>query len=295
MNCDYAREMMTLFVHGELNFDQEESLERHTSQCPGCARELALERAVLDLAEVNRLEPAAGQLAAARRQLVSRLAIEKGSWRNQIREWFDFHPTILFALKPAAAALILIAGFLAGSTVRPPQSDWGPVQQRVRFVEPSKSGQVALVIDETRQKKIYGGVEDVRIRSLLLTAAKDPDDAGLRAEVVDVLKGRTEAADIRGVLLSALEKDSNPEVRMKALDALRPYTKYADVRRAVSKALLNDSSPEVRTLAIDMIVSIDQPDVAGTLQKLLESEPNQYLRQRSQSALVAMKASTDTF
>ena len=35
--------------------------------------------------------------------------------------------------------------------------------------------------------------------------------------------------------------------------------------------------------------------LAGTLQKLLENEPNQYLRQRSQAALVAMKASTDTF
>ena len=48
-------------------------------------------------------------------------------------------------------------------------------------------------------------------------------------------------------------------------------------------------------MAIDMLVSVDKPDVAGTLQKLLENEPDQYLRQRSQAALVAMKASTNTF
>ena len=63
----------------------------------------------------------------------------------------------------------------------------------------------------------------------------------------------------------------------------------------MSKALLDDTSSEVRIMAIDMLVSVDKPDVAGTLQKLLENEPDQYLRQRSQAALVAMKASTNTF
>lgn len=295
MNCENTRENLTLFVHGELNFDEEEQLENHVASCAACARELAMERAILELAEAHRLEPAIGQLAMARRQLANRIASEKRGWWASISEWFDFHPGLQFALKPIAGLLLAGVGFFTGWVVREAKSDWGPVAQRVRFVESAKSGQVELVIDEIRQQKLLGEVDDPRIRHLLLTAAKDSDDAGLRAEALDAFKGRTESVDIRGVLLTALEKDVNSEVRMRALEALKPYTAYSDVQRAVQKALLNDENPEVRTMAIDMLIPINKPDVAGTLQKVMESESNQYVRQRSQSALVAMKASTDTF
>ncbi len=295
MNCENTRERLTLFVHGELNFDEEEQLENHVGSCAACSRELAMERAILDLAEAQRLEPAVGQLAMARRDLANRIASENHGWWSRVSEWFDFHPGVQFALKPIAGLLLAGAGFFTGWVVREAKSDWGPVAQRVRVVESAKSGQVELVIDEIRQQKLLGEVDDPRIRHLLLTAAKDSEDAGLRAEALDAFKGQTQSVDIRGVLLTALEKDVNPEVRMRALEALKPYTAYADVRSSISRALLHDNNPEVRTMAIDMLVPINKPDVAGTLQKVMESESNQYVRQRSQSALVAMKASTDTF
>ncbi len=308
MNCELARQNMTLFVHGELNFDEEEQLERHTASCPPCARELALERAVLDLADANRLEPSAAQLATARNALANRLAAEQASWRRRLGarlgEWFDFHPGLRWSLQPIAGLLLLGAGYWGGSQpslqafskpVLQSRLESTPSERRVRFVKSGAGGQIELLVDEIRQSKVRGTVEDSTIRELLLIATKDPDDAGLRAEVLDVLKGRTEAIDVRTALISSLEKDPSSEVRMKVLESLRPYAAYPDVRLAMSKALLDDTSSEVRIMAIDMLVSVDKPDVAGTLQKLLENEPDQYLRQRSQAALVAMKASTNTF
>ena len=211
----------------------------------------------------------------------------------RLREWLDFHPGMRIAMRPLAAVLLLGAGFAVGLQQRPHTAVGA--EQRVRLVRPAQDGQVEMVIDEVIQKKLRGPVEDVAIRKLLMSAAHDPDDPALRAEVLDVLKGGSEALDVRNSLISSLEKDPSSEVRMKALEALRPYAAFPDVRRAISKTLLGDLNSEVRILAIDTLVSVDQPDVAGTLQKLLESEPNQYLRQRSQAALVAMKASTDTF
>ena len=308
MNCELARQKMTLFVHGELNFDEEEQLERHTASCPFCSPELALERAVLDLADANRLEPSLAQLATARQALANRIAAEQTSRRYRLgarlEEWFDFHPGLRWSLQPIAGLLLLGAGYLGGSQPSLHPFDKAshqagfeatPTEQRVRFVKSAPGGQVELLVDEIHQTKVRGTVEDPSIRELLLTAAKDPDDAGLRAEVFDVLKGRTEAIDVRAALISSLDKDPSSEVRMKVLESLRPYAAYPDVRRAMSKALLGDTSAEVRIMAIDMLVSVDKPDVAGTLQKLLENEPDQYLRQRSQAALVAMKASTNTF
>ena len=308
MNCELALQKMTLFVHGELNFDEEEQLERHVESCPSCGRELALERAVLDLADANRLEPSAPQLAAARHALAHRIAAEQSSWRRRLQvrifEWFDFHPGLRWSIQPIASMLLLGAGYWGGSQPslhpfhRPAlqtRLESAPFQQRVRFVKSGAGGQVELLVDEIRQTRVRGAFEDATIRELLLTASKDPEDAGLRAEVFDILKGRTEAVDVRTALLSSLDQDPSSEVRMKVLESLRPYAAFPDVRRAISKALLGDTSSEVRIMAINMLVSVDKPDVAGTLQKLLENEPDQYLRQRSQAALVSMKASTNTF
>ena len=104
MNCENTRERLTLFVHGELNFDEEEQLENHVATCPDCGRELAMERAILELAEAQRLEPVIGQLAMARRELKNRIASENRGWRARISEWFDFHPGMQFALKPSSNA-----------------------------------------------------------------------------------------------------------------------------------------------------------------------------------------------
>ncbi len=63
------------------------------------------------------------------------------------------------------------------------------------------------------------------IQRLLLTAAKDPSDAGLRVESVDLLKNNSQSAEIRKALVYSLEHDPNAGVRLKALDGLKQFAR----------------------------------------------------------------------
>ena len=84
-------------------------------------------------------------------------------------------------------------GFLWGSTAaarigRAAFSSAGvaavPVASRVRYVEPEAAGKVQIIVEETQQKTLSGSLDDDDIQRLLLTAAKDPTDPGLRGESV---------------------------------------------------------------------------------------------------------------
>jgi hypothetical protein len=89
--------------------------------------------------------------------------------------------------------------------------------------------------------------------------------------------------------------DENPGVRMKALEGLSPYSANAQVRNAMSQALLYDSHAGIRTQAIDILNQTQQEDMVGVFQELVQREDNDYIRQRSQNALRAMRASLGTF
>jgi hypothetical protein len=206
------------------------------------------------------------------------------------------------ALRPAGAVALVAVGFF-GARLAPVagighQSAglFDPNSARVRYVEPGPSGQVQLVVDETRQRVISGRLEDAQIRALLLTAAKDPSDPGLRVESVEILKNRSESDEVRSALLTALLHDTNSGVRLKALEGLKPFASQPDVRKALSQVLLADDNPGLRTQAIDLLTqNSNQEHVVGVLQELMHKENNEYIRQRCEKALRGMKASVETY
>jgi HEAT repeat protein len=162
-------------------------------------------------------------------------------------------------------------------------------------VEPNSSGQVQIVVEEVSQKTLSGATQDEKIRRLLLAAAKDASDPGLRVESVDLLKSSSGSVEVRRALIFALQHDSNPGVRLKALEGLRASAGDAETRKALSAVLLNDDNPGVRTQAIDMLVQKKEAGMVGLLQEIMEREDNEYVRLRCQKALHEMKASIDTF
>ena len=175
---------------------------------------------------------------------------------------------------------------------------------RVRDVKPSADGRVQLVLDETRQRIISGGVNDQQIRALLITAAKDPSDPGLRAETVDILTSSVQSADVRAALVFAVQRDPNAGVRMKAMEALKPFVNEPDVRGALTQVLLSDANPGLRTQAIDLLTgsanatvdrNVDR-QIVGTLQELIErGEQQGYVRERCRRVLQAVNASLETY
>jgi HEAT repeat protein len=154
---------------------------------------------------------------------------------------------------------------------------------------------VQIVLDETHQRVLSGSVDDTAIQRLLLTAAKDPSDAGLRVESVDLLKNNSQSAEIRKALVYSLEHDPNAGVRLKALDGLKQFAQDPDTRQALTQVLLKDDNPGVRTQVIDLLVQRHTDAMVGVLQELMEKEDNSYIRMRCQKVLQEMNASAEMY
>jgi hypothetical protein len=170
-----------------------------------------------------------------------------------------------------------------------------PVASRVRYVQPSDDGEVQIVVEEVRQRVLSGDVNDGRIRGLLLTAAREANDPGVRVETMDLLKGFSQTQEVRRALLNALQHDPNAGVRLKALEGLRTSADENDTRRVLAKVLLDDENPGVRTQAIDLLVQKPEPGMVGLLQELMIREENNYVRMKCRKVLHEMNASAEIF
>jgi anti-sigma factor RsiW len=312
MTCDEARKNLPLFLYGELSFDEEELVEVHIDECAACQKALAREKAMFAALDGVELIPSPAALAESRAELRRRMteashprhasgAHSSGFW-DKIREGFTIH----FHFAPgiaqvAGAAAMLALGFFTARMA--PNSLLGnfrsegmiPATSRVRYVEPVSPGRVQIVLDETRQRVLSGSVDDEAIQRLLLTAAKDPSDAGLRVESVDLLKSNSQSAEIRKALVYALQHDTNAGVRLKALDGLKQFAEDPDTRQALTQVLLKDDNPGVRTQVIDLLVQRHSDAMVGVLQELMSKEDNGYIRMRCQKVLQEMNASAEMY
>ena len=138
------------------------------------------------------------------------------------------------------------------------------------------------------------------IRRLLVSAASDSTDPGLRGTTVEILAGVPPCDETRAVLIQALSSDPNDGIRLRALEALRPMAHQGDVRRAISHALLSDKNAGVRTKAIELLTDHEtdvtrETEIIGVFQDLLRKEPSQYIRLRAERQLQQVKASTEVY
>jgi hypothetical protein len=327
MTCSAAREQFALLLYGELSFDQEERVEAHLDACGECRAALEQEKTLHAAFDSVEAGPSASLLRDCREDLRLRL-LEEGSqpraeavrsgWWDRLVDAITLRPfsgsldSSAARLRSGAWALALVAsGFFSARLV--PSMNSGAFHamglgdvgaSRVRDVKPSADGRVQLVLDETRQRIISGGVNDQQIRALLITAAKDPSDPGLRAETVDILTSSVQSADVRAALVFAVQRDPNAGVRMKAMEALKPFVNEPDVRGALTQVLLSDANPGLRTQAIDLLTgsanatvdrNVDR-QIVGTLQELIErGEQQGYVRERCRRVLQAVNASLETY
>ena len=303
MNCKEVRELIPLYLYGELTFDQEETVERHLAQCPACAAERARCEKLSSLLTQGEADVSAELLSRCRRDLAAALEKERKQRGLAVLRafWWKWILAPPAWFRPLEAVALLALGFFAARLVpedaalfgRPAQPQ--PVVGRVRLIDAAPNGMVRVQYEEVRPRELRGSFQDDRIQRLLLAAAMDPADPGVRAESIDLLKDRTADSTVRRALINALLTDENPGVRLKALEALRPYASEPETRQALARVLLSDKDSSVRIAAVDLLAPVKEPDVAGALQQLLHSEQDHYIRQRSIQALAAMKASYGTF
>jgi hypothetical protein len=306
MNCDTVTKQLSLMLYGELSFDEEEIVQQHLDVCSPCRDEMAKTQAIHSSFDRQAVEVDPVLLANCRRSLrvataqstdtEPRLTRSGGSFWSGLGAWNWFG-------KPVGAVTLIALGFF-GARVLPTgelrmspmgMGDSGPVASRVRFVEPGESGRVQIVLEETRQRTLSGDMDDASIRTLLVRAARESSDPGVRVETMDLFKGQPQSQDVRRALLHALRQDANAGVRLKALDALRPSAGDPDVRQVLAEVLLKDDNPGVRTQAVDLLTQKREPELVGVLQELMTRENNNYVRMKCQRVLADMNASAETF
>ena len=303
MNCDWTRDNLVLYIYEELPDDAKFEFERHVQHCLACRQELELAReckdqmSALPVQEVspnfltsNRMElQEALEHAEQARSGWSMFAFDFAGWMYQLK------------LAPALTAALLVIGFAGGVTTTysliptPPIVDQGrqPSEANIAGIQsidqPTNSNRVTIKYDTLSPQTLEASTDDPRVQQLLLLAARNQRDAGVRLGSIDILGKQPEDNAVREALVYALRYDRNPGVRLKALDGLKGYVKDdVHVRDAVLEALMHDTNAGVRAEAIGLLDPVKaDSSVRDTLRVLAERDQNKFIRSESKRYLAS--------
>jgi Putative zinc-finger len=310
MKCEWLRENIVLYVYGELADDARHELEQHVVRCADCATELKAEQDFHGLLVRDRAaDPTPNLLASSRMRLqealetaqqggfFSRLTFDPATWLRQVR------------FSPALASAILILGFAGGvattyklfgtrtapvvlipqtnSTAAPTDASIAGISS---ITQDPGTNQISIKYNTLATQEAQGSLNDQRIQQLLLYAARNNYNSGVRVDSVDLLAQKSNDTQVRDALIYALQNDTNPGVRLKSLAALGAYVKDdANVRDAVLRALVNDSNSGVRIEALRLLEPVQADgSVRGVLMTLAAKDQSQYIRSQARTMLAQL-------
>jgi hypothetical protein len=311
MKCEWVRENIVLSVYGELADDARHELEQHVVRCADCAAELKAEQEFHALLAQDRAaDPSPNLVAASRMRLqegletakqgsfFSRLAFDPANWLRQVK------------FSPALASVILILGFVGGvgtmHEIYGPRVTQGPEQAQGQkpatipadasiagissIVQDPGTNQVSIKYNAVSTQEYQGPLNDQRVQELLLYAARNNYNSGVRVDSVGLLAQRSSDLQVREALMYALQNDTNPGVRLKSLDALGNYVKNdTNVRDSVLRALVNDSNSGVRIEALRLIEPVKADgSVRGVLMALAAKDQSTYIKSQARTMLAQL-------
>jgi HEAT repeats/Putative zinc-finger len=310
MKCEWVKENIVLEVYGELADDARHELEQHVARCADCAAELKAEREFHALLAQDRAaalllnEPSPNLVAASRMRLqealetakqgsfFSRLAFDPAIWLRQVK------------FSPALASAILVLGFAGGIgttykfTARPIPDGPGKVPPTVEssiaridsVTQDPSTNQISIKYEAVSNHEKQGSLNDQEIQQLLLYAARNNFNSGVRVDSVDLLAKNSGDTQVREALMYALQNDTNPGVRLKSLDALGNYVKNdTNVRDAVLRALVNDENSGVRIEALRLIEPVKADgSVRGVLMALAAKDQSTYIKSQARTMLAQL-------
>ena len=320
MNCESVIKLIPLYFYGELSPEEEDRLEQHLDGCAGCRREADLQRSVAAAMDRREMHPSAALLAECRHDLMRAVyrneapVAHPGAQAAHATPWAHFRdgfaalfPPLFRWRMPLGAMALLALGFASARLTTPvavgsfspasviPDNVISSVRSVTSGPEGAPSGEVHIVLDETRRRVVSGQLNEPNIQRLMLAAAHDENNPGVRVESVEILKSHTDSSEVRSLLLNRVAQDPNPGVRLKALDGLKPFTGDPEVRKVLAQVLLQDDNPGVRIQVVDALISRADDKMVGVLQSVVQREDNTYVRRRCEKALKDMNASIGTF
>jgi hypothetical protein len=211
-------------------------------------------------------------------------------------------------MSPALAAALFIVGFGGGigatynfmtnrvdgnpvAVDRPSGNTSSPAEASITGIrsvtqEPG-SNQVSIKYDTISTQEAQGSLNDQRIQQLLLFAARNNYNSGVRMDSVDVLTQAPSDTRVREALIYALQNDTNPGVRLKALDGLSGFVSQdPQVRDAVLRSLISDTSQGVRLQALRLVEPMKaDSNVRAVLSRLAQNDQNVSVRSQARTML----------
>ncbi len=307
MKCEWVQDNILLYIYNELADDARYELEQHLGRCTDCATELKAARGFhTSISQLPVQEPTPNLLASSRMRLQEALETtpQGGFWQR-----LTFDPAIWLRqvrFSPALAAAIFIIGFGGGigAMYKMTPTDRAPIVGTIQVAAPQEasitgirsvtnepgSDQVNIKYETVHMEEAKGSLNDQRIQQLLLFAARNNYNSGVRMDSVDLLTQKPDDTRVREVLIYALRNDSNPGVRLKAIEGLGSFVKDdTRVRDAVLNALMTDNNPGVRTQALLLLQPVKADgSVRAALQHLAETDQNQYIRSQARTVLAQL-------
>jgi hypothetical protein len=308
MKCEWVRENIVLHIYGELADDARHELEQHVARCADCSAELvAAKEFHAALSQTPVTEPSPNLLTASRMRLQEALeTAEQGRFWHKLA-WDPASWLREMKFSPALASAILIVGFAGGvgttykmvshpatgtiATASPTTSSTEASVTGIRSItQDPGTNQINIKYDTVSSQEAQGSLNDQRIQQLLLYAARNNYNSGVRMDSVDLLTQKPNDAQVREALIYALQYDSNPGVRLKSLSALGNYVKDdVHVRDAVLAALVNDSNAGVRTEALRLIDPVKADgSVRGVLMTLAAKDQSTYIRSQARTMMAQL-------
>jgi len=306
VKCEWVQQNILLYIYNELADDARYELEQHLGRCTDCAGELKSARSFHStISQLPVEDPSPNFLASSRMRLQEALETTEqgGFWQRLVFDPAAWLRQISFS--PALAAAIFIVGFAGGigatykyvsgnTQVATLPDVAAPSQASISGIrsisQDPGSNTVNIKYDTVSTQQAEGSLNDQKIQQLLLFAARNNYNSGVRMDSVDLLTQTPNDTHVREALIYALRYDSNPGVRLKALEALGPYVKDdVRVRDAMLEALVNDVNPGVRTQCMHSLEPVRaDSSVRAVFQKLADSDQNQYIRSQARTVLAQL-------
>jgi hypothetical protein len=307
MKCEWVRQNIVLFVFDELADDARHELEQHVARCADCAAELKAEREFHTLLSQQQVvEPSSSLLAASRMRLEEALeTAEQGRFWNRLA-WDPANWLRQVKFSPALSSVILILGFAGGigttyrfierptpiATIQPTPTSTAEasITGIQSITQNPNTNQIDIKYNTVSTEEAQGSLNDQRIQQLLLYAARNNYNSGVRLDSVDLLTQKPNDAQVREALVYTLQYDSNPGVRLKSLSALGAYVKDDQtVRDAVLSALVNDNNQGVRIEALRLIEPVKADgSVRGVLMTLAAKDQSTYIKSQARTMLAQL-------
>jgi len=304
VKCDWVKDNIVFYVYNELEDDARYEIEQHLARCTDCTAELKSARKFhTTLSQAPVAEPSPNLLAASRMRLQEaletttqggfwqRLVFDPGNWLRQVR------------MAPAVAAVIFIVGFGGGIVTmrqfpgpQAPGPGPGPAPTPVEastitgirsVTQEPGSNQVSIKYDTVTTQDVQGSLGDQRIQQLLLFAARNNFNSGVRMDSVDLLTQAPNETNVREVLMYSLQNDTNPGVRLKALDGLSGFVRQdVRVRNAVLQSLISDANIGVRMQALHLVEPMKADSgVRSVLTRLAQTDQNASIRSQARAMM----------